>query len=529
MKKHRVLWIIISIYLLIAAAVFAISLILNHGVFIYALDDAYIHMSMANNFVNYGHWATNGMEFASASSSPLWVLIISAIYFVFGVNAAVPFILNVLFQILSIIIVYYILKEYGVSEFLTPFLLAFVFITPLPAVLFGGMEHSAQIFFALLFIFLAVKLITAGEKSLKNLTLLLLITPIFTALRYEDIILAMVICVLLFARRKKFYAVLIFMLSFLPLVIYGIISTSHGWLFVPNTILLKSTPPDLTIVGLVRFCFKAFTNNTEPHIFVLLIMMSFLYILNFKREKNFRDKKQIFLLAVILTTIINMSLIEYHHIGAFYRYEAYLMALGIAAISISVYDFLPDFSSFLKKTGPYSKYAAFILLLVIFSPLVVRAFTIFGIPTAMKEYHDQQYQMAQFINLYAKGMTVGANDVGLVNYYSKSKIVDLWGIANMDVARQKLNRGYTTNTITELTKKENMRLAVIYEHWFDQYGGLPPSWKKLADWTMTEYNFFLGTETVSFYSTNPVDEPYLKEKLQEFSLRLPKSVSYKIY
>jgi hypothetical protein len=46
---------------------------------------------------------------------------------------------------------------------------------------------------------------------------------------------------------------------------------------------------------------------------------------------------------------------------------------------------------------------------------------------------------------------------------------------------------------------------------------------------MTDYNFFLGMETVSFYSIAPEDVRFLKAKLKEFSLKLPNSVICKIY
>jgi hypothetical protein len=82
MKKHFPLWITIIIYLSTIVTLLAVSLNLNNGDFVYALDDAYIHMNMADNLVNYGHWATNQIDFASASSSPLWVLVISVFYLV---------------------------------------------------------------------------------------------------------------------------------------------------------------------------------------------------------------------------------------------------------------------------------------------------------------------------------------------------------------------------------------------------------------------------------------------------------------
>lgn len=104
MKKYFAIWLVILFYITTVAAVLLVSLRLSDGDFNYALDDAYIHMGIAKNLVNYGHWSTNQMSFASASSSPLWVLIISAVYLVTSVNTITPYILNLLFGLFSITI-----------------------------------------------------------------------------------------------------------------------------------------------------------------------------------------------------------------------------------------------------------------------------------------------------------------------------------------------------------------------------------------------------------------------------------------
>jgi len=529
-SRNRGLWQAILVYILLISALLGISLYLNDGHFVYALDDAYIHMSMADNFVNYGHWATNKIEFASASSSPLWVLILSSVYAVFGENTPAPFILNLLFQFFAIAAAYYILRKFEIDKYLVPFLLAFILITPMPAMLFSGMEHSAQLAFTLVFVFIAIESLSSKETDNKKLIILLIAALLFAGIRYEDMVLLSIMSLLFFFKGKRWLALMIFITGLMPLVIYGVISTSHGWLFIPNTLLLKSGLPEYTAVGLVRFAFKAFRNITEPHVFVLLIIMAYLYIFNLKRYKSFWDKKQLLLVVSAVTLIINMSIIEYNHNGSFYRYEAYLIALSILAILISIYDLIPHFFAFLNSfKHRIIKFAAIGFLLVVITPLAVRAFTLFGIPHASMEYHNQQYQMAQFCKLYAKDMNIALNDIGMVNYYTENKVTDLLGLSDIEVAKQRLNRTYNTRFIEELGTKENVRLVICYEHWFDEYGGLPASWKKIAEWTMNDYNFFLGNSTVAIYALNQNDESYLREKLKEYANKLPKSVSYEIF
>gem|GEM_PF-2895224 len=458
----------------------------------------------------------------------MWVVIISVVYFLFGVNAPTPFILNIIFQILTIVIAYFIFKKYEVSKFLFLALLAVILITPMPTNLFAGMEHPAHTAFSLLFVYFAVKLII--NENNRSLKYLLLITPILTGFRYESMFLILVVALLLLFRRKFFYAALLVVVGLMPIVIYGIFSSSHGWLFLPNTILLKSSPPDYTLFGILKFIIKAFKNITQPHIFSLLIISSFLYIFSLKKKKEFWCEKKVFLLVVIFTTIINMSLIEYHINGAFYRYDAYLIALNTVAIIINIYDLLPGMLSLLKERNyALSKCVIIILNLVVISPLMMRAFTAFEVPIAVKEYHNQQYQMAHFIKDNAPGINIAANDIGMISYFSENKVVDLWGVANIEVAKAMLDKSYSTNTISEVSKKENVRMAILYEHWFDEFGGLPSYWIKIGEWSMTNVPLFLGSGTVSFYCMNSEDADNYRTKLKDFSIILPKSVVFKIF
>jgi hypothetical protein len=233
------------------------------------------------------------------------------------------------------------------------------------------------------------------------------------------------------------------------------------------------------------------------------------------------------LFVVLVTALINMSIIEYNHNGSFYRYDAYLVTLGILSAILSIAGMSDEIRQyFISLNSRFLRFSVMLFLLAVLSPLFIRTLTAAGILHASMEYYKQQYQMAQFTKTYADGMTIALNDIGMVNYYSDNKIFDLLGLSDMEIARHRISRTYSTEVIESLSKKENVRLAMCYSGWFDEYGGLPASWKKIAEWTMTDRNLYLGNSTVDIFITDPADEGYIRDKLIEYQQRLPGSVIF---
>src|SRR3990167_1515585 len=102
-SRHWPLIITIIILWLTVALLLSVSMKQNHGHLIYAFDDPYIHMTMAKTFTQHGVWGISRYEFSSSSSSLLWTLMLSIVYFLFGVNELTPLILNILFATATVV------------------------------------------------------------------------------------------------------------------------------------------------------------------------------------------------------------------------------------------------------------------------------------------------------------------------------------------------------------------------------------------------------------------------------------------
>ena len=190
---NKNLLITIGFLLLITIISLIFSLNLTQGNFTYALDDPYIHMSTVKHFAEQGIWSVDGNTYASASSSPLWVIILTPLYLLFGAKLFIymPFALNVLFQILSLVLIFKIVKKNTHYELHYLFGITIVLFTPFVALSFGGMEHSLQVFLVLLFIN-SFASYAQDPNSKKIQVNLLILSPFVVFVRYEDFALIVV-------------------------------------------------------------------------------------------------------------------------------------------------------------------------------------------------------------------------------------------------------------------------------------------------------------------------------------------------
>jgi hypothetical protein len=213
---------------------------ITHGVFMYPYDDTFIHLTIADNLLK-GTWGINENEFASASSSPLYTLILT-FFRLFSKTTLTPFIVNCLAGAGIVIALHSWLKKHFVNSIgQAAILLLVVFFTPLPLLIVSGMEHTLQCLFSFLFIFYFSDWLADNKTSNKALPVKILIFSVLTStIRYEGLFLIGIACVLLLLHRKFLQSFLLGFVALLPLIVYGLISLSKGNYFLPNSVLVKS-------------------------------------------------------------------------------------------------------------------------------------------------------------------------------------------------------------------------------------------------------------------------------------------------
>jgi hypothetical protein len=153
-----------------------------------------------------------------------------------------------------------------------------------------------------------------------------------------------------------------------------------------------------------------------------------------------------------------------------------------------------------------------------------------GIPDSVRasqNIYGQQYQMARFVQAFFPTDTVALNDVGAVAYLTGARIMDLWGLGSVAPARLKLEKSYGTDAIRRLVSETGVRVALVYDSWFDRYGGLPPEWTRVARWTIPD-NIVCGDDTVSIYAVSSTARTDVFAHVREFSKRLPEGVVFEV-
>ena len=131
--------------------------------------------------------------------------------------------------------------------------------------------------------------------------------------------------------------------------------------------------------------------------------------------------------------------------------------------------------------------------------------------------------MGKFLHEYYSGQAVAAGDIGAIDFYADIHLLDLLGLGTVEVARARAQRRFNTDMVRDMAAKRRIKIAVVFDHAYDDIGGLPAEWQKAGEWEVS-HNLICQESTVAFYAVDPGEKAQLAEHLREFSRQLPASV-----
>ena len=523
------LWPLIAVVLLLWASIaslLVLALQKTDGQLVYALDDPYIHMAMAKNLALHGVWGVSSDGFTSSSSSLAWTLVLALFFKIFGIREVIPFVLNVVLATLTVAVAWRVFVQRfpqirAAVVFLT--LAVFALATPLPALVFVGQEHILHVLLTLLFVFSAADLVAGPSVSVwsRRIAAVAALAMLLVLVRYEGLYPLAVAGGLLMLRRRIQEALVIGIAAAAPIALYALISTANGWLWAPNSVLLKGNLPDWrTLDGIVNLLgYSAYSSMLSLPAVAFLVYAG-VALLAWHAARGFWRPA-----PVMLTVFVAMALmhLQYSQPRAFwmFRYEAHLVAIGLLVVVGTLFQRRGDAESPAAGFGTTMSAVALVVLLLI-SPLTERAArSAARVPRATANIYEQQYQMGRFLREYYPRAPVALNDIGAPAFLSDVKVLDLVGLASIDIARLRRAGVYSPGTIDDLARDHGVRMAIVYDRWFP--GALPSGWLRAGSWTI-RHPVVVGSDTVTFYATSRREYPVLLDHLREFGATLPPTV-----
>jgi hypothetical protein len=504
------------------------SLKLNQGHLVYALDDTYIHMAIAKNFARHGVWGVTPYQFTSSSSSPLWTFLLAAIYFVFGVNNVAPLVLNILFATLLVVALGWILEFFakGLPRlYILGIVLSVLFFAPIPSLIFTGLEHVLQTVVTLTFVCYASWLL-AGRAANSRLAVVTLALLGFLAstTRYEGLFAVGVVAFFLCVRRRGWLAFHLLFWSALPLFVIGLVSVRHGWFWLPNSVVLKGNLPLGPGGRLASFTTHAVANFTFSGLRVARLMAVSLLLLlyRFTKGKGKDDPLHLLMSIFVVTSALHFMLAS---TGWFYRYEAYLVAMGLVAVAAPLFEFARRFPrTFRMPAGEWAGVVALALTVLTATLLWSVGYDSLRVtPAATNDIYKCHYYMGQFIRRYYQGSAVAVNDLGMANFMADLQCTDLHGLADLDVARAMLQKRFDPQFMDALARSRKSFVAIIDDNWLGMYGGTPRQWALAGRWKF-DNRALLTPPAISFYALTEPARLQLAANLRDYSSMLPPGV-----
>ncbi len=469
----------------------------------YSLDDAYIHLALAEG-LREGHHGINPGEFSAPSSSILWPYLLAPLM---GGPLELwwPLILNLAAGVGLVGLIGPLQARVGegAPSWLGAFLLISFNICALPLM---GMEHSLQLFLAVL---TTLGLWQALEERQVPwwLWLGLCFGPL---VRYEHLGLTVPALALLGLRlpRARLGALGVVFGVTLGIAASALSLFRLGLGYLPSSILVKSA-----VVGsggrLGTLAHNVALHTLDLQGVLVLLAVPALAVLAWRRRGWERDLAGFGLAAALGHLVAG-------HSGWYTRYTAYiwatLLVVGLALLRAE----LPRVWR-LARDEPRALRLAGLIVLLLHSP---QLWAMFSTPLAALNIFEQQRQIHVFSSEALKG-GVAVNDIGYAAWKNDYYILDLVGLGSLEALA---HRGAWAGPewMDELAEKKDARAAVIYEHIAPS---LPSDWVRLASLSLSGPRITSASETIWFYATSPQHVPEVSAALDALSGLLPPRLS----
>lgn len=502
-------WKLLLLWILVTGFYLVLILVFNQGNFVYTLDDAYIHLAMAEQMAH-GGYGINAGEMASASSSILWpVLLILMQSWLLA-----PFVLNALAGGVTLwgcskIFAFSLgdLEAKRRNFWMWGLVSGCIPMFNLIGLVFTGMEHTLQLMLVV-FILYGLLISSQGGGVPRWLYTCLICAPL---VRYECLAVVVPSLMLLLWWKKWREVCLVSLLIAALLGGYSYFLVRLGLDPLPSSILIKSKIAEGSLYGILANV----SHNLLDRRGVILSTVT-LCIFVWGCLTNTGRKMRELAFTVCMMSGLHLM---FGRFGWYNRYEIYIWAVvmlfGWVILS-------PALIAWQKRNDSPRHAWALASLGVLCSLFLMPQYwaNLLTVPIASRNIYRQQVQMARFAKEVVKG-PVAVNDLGLVSWQNPNTVLDLWGLGSQDARKSRLlgSEGW----MLSLTSQYDVKAVMIYKNWFP---ALPSSWIALGTLHQPGYLPVLGGAEVSFYATDEASYQELNSQLPAFIAQLPPGATF---
>jgi len=500
---------------------------LNHGAFIYTLDDPYIHLALSDQ-IRHGNYGLSAGVHAAPSSSILFPFLL-AVASGLAIHPYVPLVINILALFFTVEVMrrFLLHLRLGEDNFATvtqaAFLVLMALCFNLIGVAFTGLEHSLHIAMVAASIYGLVLFLDRGIMP-GWLPYVLVFSP---ALRYEGAALSVGVLAVLALRGRPRTALVTFGVILLLLGGFSLFLLKLGLPPLPSSILSKSAVAAGSVSG-VRNNFLSgillnFNLMASDAIGMLLLLIGVPAACRVLQDLLATPRRWSSngLMSLVLLFLIGGHAVA-GRFGWLERYEDYVV-VGVALIGIYIAQaaIRASLAAEGRSRLVLVSGAAVALLVVGQRYWLITA----KVPHTSNNIYEQQLQMHNFVNNFYRA-PVAVNDLGLVSYRNPEFVLDLGGLGS---EKSRLLKAHHANAAAyrAFVAENGVHLVIVYQEWFP--GEIPEDWQRVGTLSLSRTPISAAYRDAQFYVTDSATASQVRNELASFQKTLPPGVKLTIF
>ena len=474
-----------------------------------------IHLSVADTLIHDGTWGVSAGSFQSASSSPLWTLLVAAGMLVAPfADEWVPLLLNVAAGIAVVVIlgrsqdVLHPSRRRPLDAVAVIVLVTVVLFLPGLAVV--GMEHTLHVALVLGAVVLIARP-RSGVPGWLGYALLALATLTRFETAFVGAGLAAGLAAEAVAHRRigadvaRRIAAVVAAVA-VPVALFAAANRALGGGLLPNSVLVKGNGTGTAVSPGGIGPGETIGRLTGDPLLVAIVAFAVGYaVLTWRRS----DRHLVAAVTVVVAALLHAGLAD---IGWFERYQAYLIALGVY-LALAVLGDVPPAQ---RGRGLVALMAVAVLLTPAKALLLLRS------PEWADNMYRHTYQAGLFLDEYYDGEAVATDQLGYISLFHDGPLTDFGGLGDYEVLRRVPDRAHIPDFRAELAAERGFRVAVLPA--VTSAFAVPDTWV-LGGLLRIEGPYDGLSRDLDFWATSPDDVAALQDHLRDFEPRLPDRVT----